>query len=70
MLSVPPNTVHAFAVVSETARVLNLYIPGGFTERRTSDGLLVRSVMPTTWIKRDVDRALGRNRSRTTLGAP
>jgi mannose-6-phosphate isomerase-like protein (cupin superfamily) len=33
MLSVPPNTVHAFAVVSETARVLNLYTPGGFTEQ-------------------------------------
>lgn len=33
MLSVPSNTVHAFAVVSETARVLNLYTPGGFTEQ-------------------------------------
>jgi len=33
MLSVPPNTVHAFAVISDTARVLNLYTPGGFTEQ-------------------------------------
>lgn len=33
MLSVPPNTLHAFAVVSETARVLNLYTPGGFAEQ-------------------------------------
>jgi quercetin dioxygenase-like cupin family protein len=33
MLSVPPSTVHAFAVVSDTARVLNLYTPGGFTEQ-------------------------------------
>lgn len=33
MLSVPANTVHAFAVVSETARVLNLDTPGGFTEQ-------------------------------------
>lgn len=33
LLSVPPNTVHAFAVVSSTARVLNLYTPGGFTEQ-------------------------------------
>lgn len=33
LLSVPSNTVHAFAVVSETARVLNLYTPAGFTEQ-------------------------------------
>ncbi len=33
MVSVPTNTVHGFAVVSETARVLNLYTPGGFTEQ-------------------------------------
>ncbi len=33
MVSVPVNTVHGFAVVSETARVLNLYTPGGFTEQ-------------------------------------
>ena len=33
MLSIPPNTVHAFAVASETARVLNLYTPGGFSEQ-------------------------------------
>lgn len=33
MLSIPSNTVHGFAVVSETARVLNLYTPGGFTEQ-------------------------------------
>ncbi len=33
VLSVPTNTVHSFAVVSETAPVLNLYTPGGFTEQ-------------------------------------
>lgn len=33
MVSVPSNTVHGFAVVSETARVLNLYTPGGFSEQ-------------------------------------
>lgn len=33
MLSIPINTVHGFAVVSETARALNLYTPGGFTEQ-------------------------------------
>ena len=33
MLSIPPNTVHAFAVASQTARVLNLYTPGGFSEQ-------------------------------------
>lgn len=33
MVSVPANTVHGFAVASETARVLNLYTPGGFTEQ-------------------------------------
>lgn len=33
MVSVPAGTVHAFAVVSQTARVLNLYTPGGFTEQ-------------------------------------
>lgn len=33
LLSVPVNTVHGFAVVSTTARVLNLYTPGGFSEQ-------------------------------------
>lgn len=33
MLSIPATTVHGFAVVTETARVLNLYTPGGFTEQ-------------------------------------
>ena len=33
MVSVPAGTVHAFAVASPTARVLNLYTPGGFTEQ-------------------------------------
>lgn len=33
MLSIPPGTVHAFAVASDTARVLNLYTPGGFSEQ-------------------------------------
>ena len=33
LLMVPANTVHAFAVVSQTARVLNLYTPGGFVEQ-------------------------------------
>ena len=32
-LSIPPGTVHAFAVLSETAHVLNLYTPGGFDEQ-------------------------------------
>ncbi len=32
-LSIPAGTVHGFAVLSETARVLNLYTPGGFTEQ-------------------------------------
>ncbi len=33
MLSIPAGTVHGFAVVTETAHVLNLYTPGGFTEQ-------------------------------------
>lgn len=33
LVSIPPGTVHGFAVASETARVLNLYTPGGFTEQ-------------------------------------
>lgn len=32
LVSVPPNTIHGFAVASETARVLNLYTPGGFNQ--------------------------------------
>ena len=32
-VSIPAATVHAFVVDSETARVLNLYTPGGFTEQ-------------------------------------
>lgn len=33
LLSIPAGTVHGFAVASDTARVLNLYTPGGFTEQ-------------------------------------
>lgn len=33
MLSIPAGTVHSFAVATDTARVLNLYTPGGFTEQ-------------------------------------
>ena len=33
LVSIPPGTVHGFAVATETARVLNLYTPGGFTEQ-------------------------------------
>ena len=33
LVSIPPGTTHGFAVASETARVLNLYTPGGFTEQ-------------------------------------
>ena len=33
LVSIPPGTIHGFAVASETARVLNLYTPGGFTEQ-------------------------------------
>ena len=33
LLSIPAGTVHGFAVSSQTARVLNLYTPGGFTEQ-------------------------------------
>lgn len=32
-VSVPATTVHGFAVTTESARVLNLYTPGGFTEQ-------------------------------------
>lgn len=32
-VSVPATTVHGFAVTTDTARVLNLYTPGGFTEQ-------------------------------------
>ncbi len=35
MVFIPRNTVHGFAVVSETATVLNLYTPAGFTEQIT-----------------------------------
>jgi dTDP-4-dehydrorhamnose 3,5-epimerase-like enzyme len=33
MLSIPAGIAHGFAVASKTARVLNLYTPGGFTEQ-------------------------------------
>lgn len=33
LISIPAGTVHGFAVDSGTARVLNLYTPGGFTEQ-------------------------------------
>jgi len=33
LVSIPSGTVHGFAVATETARVLNLYTPGGFTEQ-------------------------------------
>lgn len=33
LLSIPPITPHGFVVVSTTARVLNLYTPGGFDEQ-------------------------------------
>ena len=29
-ICVPPNTVHSFRVISETARILNSYTPAGF----------------------------------------
>ncbi|MBJ7341537.1 quercetin 2,3-dioxygenase [Mycolicibacterium sp.] len=38
MVSVPPNTVHGFAIVSETARALNFYTPGHFVEQTTHFG--------------------------------
>lgn len=38
MVSIPRNTIHGFAVASETARVLNLYTPAGFTEQITFMG--------------------------------
>lgn len=38
LVSIPSNTVHGFAVTSETAHVLNLYTPGGFTEQITHLG--------------------------------
>jgi len=37
-VSVPATTVHGFVVGSETARVLNLYTPGGFTEQISALG--------------------------------
>ena len=33
MLSIPAGIAHGFALASKTARVLNLYTPGGFTEQ-------------------------------------
>jgi quercetin dioxygenase-like cupin family protein len=41
MLSIPAGTVHGFAVASKTARVLNLYTPGGFTEQISFLGLRI-----------------------------
>jgi quercetin dioxygenase-like cupin family protein len=38
MVSVPPNTVHGFVIVSETARALNFYTPGHFIEQTTHLG--------------------------------
>ena len=38
MVSIPRNTIHGFAVGSETARVLNFYTPAGFTEQITMLG--------------------------------
>lgn len=32
-VSIPPGTPHGFVVVSDTARVLNMYTPGGFDDR-------------------------------------
>ena len=29
-VNVPPNTVHSFRVDTETARILNMYVPSGF----------------------------------------
>ena len=43
LLSIPAGTVHGFAVASETARVLNLYTPGGFTEQISYMGTPARS---------------------------
>lgn len=38
LVFIPRNTVHGFAVATETARVLNLYTPAGFTEQITYMG--------------------------------
>lgn len=38
LVSIPRGTVHGFAVATETARVLNLYTPAGFTEQITFMG--------------------------------
>lgn len=38
LVSIPRNTVHGFAVATDTARVLNLYTPAGFTEQITFMG--------------------------------
>lgn len=32
-VSIPPGTPHAFVVVSDTTRALNMYTPGGFDDR-------------------------------------
>lgn len=40
VLSIPAGIVHGFFVASETARVLNLYTPGGFTEQISYLGTL------------------------------
>ncbi len=37
-LNVPPNTVHSFRVDTDTARILNMYVPAGFERLITELG--------------------------------
>jgi quercetin dioxygenase-like cupin family protein len=37
-ISIPAGTVHGFAVVTETSRVLNMYTPAGFVEQISALG--------------------------------
>jgi quercetin dioxygenase-like cupin family protein len=37
-ISIPAGTVHGFAVVSDTSRVLNMYTPAGFVEQISALG--------------------------------
>lgn len=38
-VSIPPGTIHAFKVVSDVARVLNIYTPGDFDQWTTNLGV-------------------------------
>lgn len=70
MVSVPAGTAHAFAVVSQTARVLNLYTPGGFTEQISWLGTPHHRVAPAHAGRAAIPRAGAVRRLPEHVGGP